>query len=40
VRARAEDEVPGLKRQPDKNILVFGSAQFCAPLLQRRSAWA
>jgi len=32
VRRRAEDEVPELKRQPGKNILVFGSGNLCASL--------
>ena len=35
VRARAEDEVPELKRQAGRDILVFGSADLSAPLLRR-----
>ena len=35
VRRAAEEEVPALKRQPGKTILVFGSAALSAALLRR-----
>jgi dihydrofolate reductase len=34
VAGSADDEVPGLKQQPGKDILVFGSAELCASLTE------
>src|SRR5690606_9305180 len=35
VRGRAEDEVARLKREPGKDMLIFGSAELTASLTER-----
>lgn len=35
VRGKAEDEVAALKRQPGKDLFIFGSANLCSTLMRR-----
>lgn len=35
VRGKAEDEVAALKRQPGKDLYIFGSANLCSTLMNR-----